>query len=107
MAADFVKTKSPGIYKRGGRYVFSYRVAGKQQWESFRTLDEARRAKSARTTDIERGEYEQRSRLTLHEYAREWLKRYQGRGRRGFRENTRREYQRVLDQCVLAYFPER
>ena len=59
---------------------------------AFRTLDEARRAKAARTTDIERGEFEERSRVTLHEYAREWVERYQGRGRRGFREGTRDEY---------------
>jgi integrase len=107
MAAAMVKTRTPGIFKRGSRYVFSYRAGGRQRWETFRTLDEARRAKSARSTDIERGEFEPRSRITLHEYAREWVERYQGRGRRGFRENTRNEYRRVLDAYVLAYFPER
>jgi integrase len=109
MAAKREKTKTPGIYKRGNRYVFSYRdAAGKQRWgESCRTLEEARRAKAARTTDIERGEFEARSRVTLHEYAKDWIERYQGRGRRGFRENTRDEYRRQLDQYVLRYFPER
>jgi integrase len=107
MAAKLEKTRTPGIFKRGSRYVFSYRVDGKQRWESCRTLDEARRAKSARATDIERGEFEQRSRITLHEYAPQWVERYQGRGRRGFRENTRDEYRRVLNHYVLAYFPER
>jgi hypothetical protein len=107
MAAPLEKTRTPGIFKRGSRYVFSYRVNGKQRWESCRTLDEARRMKSARATDIERGEFEQRSRITLHEYARQWVKRYQGRGRRGFRENTRDEYRRVLNHYVFAHFPER
>ena len=107
MAAKLEKTKTPGIFKRGSRYVFSYRVAGRQKWESCRTLEQARRAKSARTTDIERGEFEERSRVTLHAYAREWIERYQGRGRRGFRENTREEYRRLLEQFVLRYFPER
>ncbi len=107
MAAKLEKTRTPGIFKRGSRYVFSYRVSGKQRWESCRTLDEARRMKSARATDIERGEFEQRSRITLHEYAREWVERYQGRGRRGFRENTRDEYRRVLTHYVFAHFPER
>jgi len=60
---------NPGIFKRGGRYVFSYRVDGKQKWESARTLDEARRMRSARSTDISRGEFEERSRVTLREYA--------------------------------------
>jgi hypothetical protein len=41
MAAPLVKTKTPGIYRRGSRYVFSYRdPEGKQRWESCRTLDE-------------------------------------------------------------------
>jgi len=107
MAAKLEKTRTPGIFKRGSRYVFSYRVSGKQRWESCRTLDEARRMKAARATDIERGKFEQRSRITLHEYAREWVERYQGRGRRGFRENTRDEYRRVLTHYVFAHFPER
>jgi integrase len=107
MAAKIEKTRTPGIFKRGSRYVFSYRVDGKQRWESCRTLDEARRMKSARATDIERGEFEQRSRITLHEYARQWVERYQGRGRRGFRENTRDEYRRVLNYYVFAHFAER
>jgi hypothetical protein len=78
MAAKMEKTRTPGIYKRGSRYVFAYRVDGRQRWESCRTLDEARRAKAARATDIGRGEFEERSRITLHEYAREWIERYQG-----------------------------
>jgi integrase len=107
MAAKLEKTRTPGIFKRGSRYVFIYRVNGKQRWESARTLEEARRGKAARTTDIERGEFDGRSRVTLREYALEWIDRYHGRGRRGFRENTRDEYRRVLDQYVLPYFPER
>ncbi len=107
MSAKLEATKTPGIYKRGSRYVISYRANGKQCRESFRTLDEARRAKSARKTDIDRGEFEQRSRVTLHDYAREWVKRYQGRGRRGFRENTRTEYERLLDAYALKYFSPR
>jgi hypothetical protein len=84
MAAKLTKTKLPGVYRRGSRYVFSYRVEGKQHWESRRTMDEARRAKAERTTDIQRGEHEQRSRILLHDYALDWIERYQGRGRRGF-----------------------
>jgi integrase len=105
MAAKMEKTRTPGIYKRGSRYVFAYRVDGKQRWESCRTLDEARRAKAARATDIGRGEFEERSRIALHEYAREWVERYQGTGRRGFREETRSEYRALLDKYALSHFP--
>ncbi len=104
MAAKLEKTRTPGIFKRGSRYVFSYRANGKQHWESCRTLDEARRAKAARTTDIGRGEFEEHARITLHEYAREWIERYQGTGRRGFREETRTEYRTLLNRFALRYF---
>ena len=106
MAARMEKTRTPGIYKRGGRYLFSYRVEGKQHWESCRTLDEARRKRAARQTDLARGEFQEQSKITLHEYAREWVERYQGTGRRGFREETRNEYRTVLNRFALAYFPE-
>ena len=104
MAAKLERTRTPGIFKRGRRYVFSYRVEGKQRWESARTLAAAREAKSARATDIGRGEFEPRSRLTLKEYASDWIERYQGRGRRGFRENTRIEYRRQLEHYIYPYF---
>jgi integrase len=104
MAAKLEKTRTPGVYKRGSRYVFSYRVDGRQHWESCRTLDEARRAKSARTTDIGRGEFEQRSRVALHDFLRDWVKRYQGTGRRGYREETRVEDSRLLERFALRYF---
>jgi integrase len=107
MAAPTIKTKHPGIYKRGSRYMIVYRANGKQRYESFRTLDDARRAKAARTTDIERGEFEERSRVTLHEFSLEWVERYQGRGRRGFREGTREDYRRQLKQYVLKHFSQR
>lgn len=107
MAAKLEKTKTPGIYKRGSRYVIVYRANGKQRWESYRTYDEARRAKNARHADVERGEFSPRSRVTLHEYAREWITRYHGRGRRGFRERTRNDYECQLEQYVLVYFSSR
>jgi hypothetical protein len=47
MSARLEKTRTPGVFKRGSRYVFSYRVDGEQRWESCCTLDEARRAKAA------------------------------------------------------------
>jgi integrase len=65
----------------------------------------AGRAFRARATDIGRGEFEERSRITLHEYAHEWVERYQGTGRRGFREETRSEYRALLDKYALSHFP--
>jgi integrase len=107
MAAKLTKTSTPGVYRRGSRYVFSYRVAGKQKWESASTEKLARKAKEGRLTDIGRGEFSERSRVTLHDFAREWVERYQGRGRRGFREHSRTEYRSALNRYALTYFPPR
>lgn len=107
MAANLERTSTPGVYKRANRYLFSYRVGGRQKWESASTERLAKKAKEARLTDIGRGEFSERSRVTLHDYAREWVERYQGRGRRGFREHTRDEYRAILDRYVLDYFPAR
>jgi len=104
MAYTLEKTTTPGIFKRGSRYVFVYRVNGKQRWESARTLEDARRAKATRVADIGRGEFEERSRVSLREYAEPWIERYLGRGRGGFREGTRDEYRRQLEQYVYPYF---
>jgi integrase len=107
MAAPMEKTRYPGIYKRGSRYVVVIRVGGKQVKRSARTLDEARRLKASMTTDRDRGEFQAQTRITVHEFAREWVERYQGTGRRGFRENTRTEYRRLLDAYALRFFSER
>jgi hypothetical protein len=58
MAAKLVKTKTPCIYRRPeGTYAVVYRANGKQCWESAGNYEEARRLKSERTTDRDRGEY--------------------------------------------------
>jgi integrase len=107
MAAKMVKTATPGIYKRGGRYVVVYKVDGRQKKESARTLDEARKLKAARTADIARGEFHEANRVTFHKYARDWVERYNGRGRRGFREVTRDDYRRDLEHYAFKHFGAR
>jgi integrase len=108
MAAKRVKTKTPGIYKRGSRYVAIYRDSeGRQREESARTLDEARRLKAGRSAAVATGEFHKASRVKLHDYAIEWVERYQGRGRRGFRESTREDYRRDLRRYVLPYLDEK
>src|SRR5205085_11817216 len=42
--------------------------------------------------------------VTLPEHLRDWIERYQGTGRRGFREETRVEYRGLLDRYCLRYF---
>lgn len=99
MAAP-TKTDVPGVYKRGKRYLVSYRDQdGRQRWETAATKAEARRIKDARRAAVDRGEFAGPSKLTFREYAEEWIERHQGNGN-GFRETTRREYRRSLDNRV-------
>ena len=107
MAASMERTRYPGIFKRGGRYVVVYRAHGVQRKESARTLEEARRMKRARETDHDRGEFQAESRMSFKAYATEWVGRYQGTGRRGFRENTRADYRRDLERYAFPFFDER
>ena len=71
MAAPMEKTRHAGIYRRGRRYVIVYRMDGRQHWESARTLDAARRLKSSRTADRDRGEVQEQSRIMFRAYAEE------------------------------------
>jgi len=102
-----VKTKHPGIFKRGSRYVVTFKVDGRQRKESARTLDEARRLKSARMADRDRGEFQELSRVKFRDYAEEWIERYQGNGRRGFTEHTRDDYRRDLKRYAFPFFDAR
>mgnify|MGYP001209098173 CR=1 FL=1 len=103
MAAPLVKTKTPGIYKRGTRYAVLYRDAdGRQRQESARTFDEARALKARRSSEVDAGEFRAPTRETLAEYARRWIDAYQGSGS-GFRERTRDDYRRDLERYVIPF----
>jgi integrase len=106
-----VKTKTPGVFKRvdgKGRtisYACVYRSAGRQRKRHARTYEEARRIKRESETDRDRGELQERATITFLRYLDEWVERYRGQGRRGFRENTREEYRRLIGAFAHRYFP--
>src|SRR3954447_26371840 len=110
---SLVKTSTPGIYRRRnadgtlGQYVVIFRAGGKQRREYADTLDAARRVKRERETDRDRGEWQERTTITLRAFLAEWVARYHGTGRRGFRENTRDEYRRLIEQYADEFFAER
>jgi integrase len=100
-----VKTGTPGIYKRGDRYVVVFRdPQGKQRKRFARTLAEARDAKAGLTADVRRGEYRMLSRVTFAEYAAEWIESYQGRTSRGIREGTRDDYRSTIEREAVPFF---
>lgn len=118
MATKLEKTGTPGIFRRHAKgcgrrgrcdcsYVIVFRDRGRQRTETFRTFAEAREGKRTRGSQVARGEFSALSRVTLREYALEWIERYQGTGRRGFRDETREEYRALLHKYALRFFPPR
>jgi integrase len=106
MGAPLERTRHPGIYRRGSRWVVLYRFEGRQHKRSFRTLDQARRFKATVNADIARGEFQPESNMLLRDYATEWIERDAGR-RRAMRDSTRADYRSALERFVLPYFGRR
>ncbi len=78
-AAKMVRTKTPGVFKRGSRYAVTFRDAdGKPRKESARTYDLARALKIERESEVARGAFVPAGKLSFHEYAREWIGNYSG-----------------------------
>jgi integrase len=97
-----VKTGTPGIYKRGNRYVVVYRDrSGKQRKKFALTLAEARVVKAAAAADRARGEFVPISRMTVGEYYEEWLPSYRGRTRSGIRDETKLNYANQMRLHIL------
>src|SRR5690348_16672172 len=92
-----IRTGTPGIYKKGNRYVVVFRdPTGRQRKRSARTLAEARTLKAALTADVKRSEYVEESKTTFTDYAVRWIETYDGRTARGIRAHTVRDYRRQL-----------
>ena len=112
---EFERTATPGIYTRGGgkradgtegkpRYYSTWTVNGKLRKKSHRTLKDARAHKDRMRTLVNSGEYQEESKVKFRDYAEEWIERYQGNGRTGFREHTRDDYRRDLRWYAIPFF---
>ncbi len=108
-----VKTRTPGVFKRvdgAGRtigYVCVFRSAGRQRKRHARTYEEAKRIKRQSEIDRDRGELQERTTIGFLRYLDEWVERYRGQGRRGFRESTREEYRRLIRSYAHRHFPRK
>jgi integrase len=91
------RTRTPGIYKRGSRYVVVWRHRGKQHKEFYRTYEEAREAKAQR----QGGDRRPASKASLGDYFAEWIESYAGRTARGFGETSREEYRRMVGSHAI------
>ncbi len=104
MPAQLERTRTPGVYKRGSRYVVIYRdadgVQRKQAAVSYNAAKEIKRDHDAAAAlGIGAG-----GSTALSTYTLEWVERYQGRGQRGFRDVTRDQYRHDLKEYVIPYF---
>jgi integrase len=97
MAPVMEKTKTAGVYKRGGRYVVTWRHRGKPKKEFFATYAEAREAKGQRTA----GDRRPTTKIRFGVYFEGWIETYAGRTARGFSETTRPEYRRSIVDHAL------
>ena len=104
MGAPLVSTSTPGVYRRGSRYVVRYRdPQGRQRQRSAGTLAEARALRAAMLADVARGEYRALSRTTFADYAKTWITTYQGRTSRGIRPETLADYKRDLEADAIPF----
>jgi len=100
MTAKMERTRTPGIYKRGGRYVVVWRHRGKQHKSFHRTYEEAREAKGRRQA----GDSRPASREPFKDYAREWLDGYGGRTGRGISASGLADYRRTIERFAIPFF---
>jgi len=99
------RTATPGIYKRGGRYVAIYRDPSGQQRKVFaRTIKGAKNRRAEKVADVSRGEWRNASRVRFADYATEWIASYQGRTERGVRESTLEDYRDIMEREAIPYF---
>lgn len=100
-----VPTSTPGIYRRGRRYVVRIRVHGRQVQRSARTLAEARTVRARLHLDPPAAAVD--SRTTLRSYAEAWLASYAGRTAAGIRSESVAGYRAALETHVLPTLGDR
>lgn len=101
-SAKLERTSTPGIYRRGSRYVVTYRdPMGKPRKRFAPTLAAAKTLKASIATDIQRGEFRDIHRARFGDYALNWIDRYAGRTSKGVLEETRLDYKARIEQDAI------
>jgi integrase len=101
------KTSVPRVYRRVDAegetvdYVAVFDVAGRQQKKVARSFTAAKRLK------LHGGDRPPERAITFRKFLDEWVERYRGQGRRGFRDQTREEYRRLIRIYAHRYFSAR
>jgi integrase len=94
---ELEKTKHPGIYRRGNRYVVIFRDGtGRQRKQAAETVSQARAIQAEHRLDP--GGDTAVSRERFRDYARRWVDNCAGRTRNGLRQHTRDAYRAHLER---------
>jgi len=96
---QLIRTDTPGIYRRGSRYVAITHHDGRRSKTTHDTKAEARRAREQRAIS-----QVSPSRERFEDYAERWVAEYRGRTARGLAPSTRDAYALAMRTYVLPYF---
>lgn len=99
-APKMERTSTPGIFKRGSRYVVVWHHRGRQHKKAFRTKTEA----NAEHGKHLRGDTAPTTRATFEDYALEWLETYSGRTGRGIGKTTMASYRQAIKRHAIPHF---
>jgi integrase len=103
-AAPMIKTRYRGIFKRGSKYVITYRDRqGKQRKESSPTLKEARALKQKREMEVRGGRGVDGERVLFHDFAKDWMENFKGKTVQ-IRPRTIKDYQQQMKRYPLVFF---
>jgi integrase len=103
MSVRMERTRHPGVYKRGSRYVVVWQHNGRQHKSFHRTKAEALEAQGKRR---QHGDKRPPTRKRFEEYAREWLETYGGRTGRGRPGAlTSKDYLRSIERAIKFFEP--
>jgi integrase len=96
------RTRLPGIYSRGSRFVaVYYDPDGIQHKKAFRTQGEAAAFKKKQEVAVHDGTYQASSTVTLHAYAKTWMEHHE------LRAGSRENYEIHLRLYILKHFGSR
>lgn len=96
-----VRTDTPGVYRRGERFVTVWRHRGLQHKQTFGSYDEAIAARRRRQSGDTRPDRSPTAGDSLAHFARVWIEHYPGRTQHGIDEETRSDYRRSLEVHVI------
>ena len=98
--ATMERTRYPGIFRRGNRYVVVWVHKGVQHKSFHATIAEAREAKGKRAG----GDRAPSTKATFEDYALAWLDTYRGRTSRGLDDSTRKAYRDSIERFAIPHF---